>query len=166
MKQILLTAALAFSLAALTGCGKSDPIPPSAEELRQQRIDKSAENRKKMEMSEQNRTTALENINTNVAAYFAANPRFQPAADWSVISHTDDYIEETCPAGSGWGWANIMSTKVKTEDGKPTKFKVYCSTVSSALGCYIENDFKAGPHFAKASKCNDGLATPIKPIAK
>ena len=166
MKKTLVTlfAAAAHAL-SLTACGhKEEPKVKTDTELRQERLAASAENAKVQAMLEQNRSTALSNIQVNVANYFALNPRFQPAKDWSVIPHTDDYIDQACPQGSGWGWANIMNPKLKTTEGQPTKFKVWCSTSSASLGCYIENDFLTSPHGAKAKRCDADLPHPLKPI--
>lgn len=167
MKKTLVTLFAAAALAlSLTACGhKEEPKVKTDTELRQERLAASAENAKVQAMLEQNRSTALSNIQVNVANYFALNPRFQPAKDWSVIPHTDDYIDQACPQGSGWGWANIMNTKIKDENGGPVKFKVFCSTSSASLGCYVENDFKTSPHAKSANRCNDNLPSPLKPIA-
>lgn len=157
-------AALAVAL-SITACGKHEhsPAPKTADELRAEAQANSAKNAKLQAELEQNRSTALENIKTNVAGYFATNPRFQPASDWTVIAHTDDYIDPSCPQGSGWGWANVMNTKIKT-DGQPTKIRVYCSTSSSSLGCYKDDDFLASPHAKQQKTCNGNLPTPLKPI--
>ena len=167
MKKFAVLFAVVASLMALTACTKDEgPRPPTEAELRAERLSKADENLKLQNMLEQNRSTALANIQTNVAGYFSTNPRFQPASDWSVIAHTDDYIDPSCPSGSGWGWANIMNPKLKTPEGQPTKFKVYCSTSSASLGCYIENDFKASPHAKQAARCNEALPSPLKPISR
>lgn len=167
MKFKLSIACILFSL--LAACGKSEPptpTPPTDAELRAERLSRSADNQKLQDMLEQNRSTAMSNIQVNVATYFSLNPRFQPAKDWNVIPHTDDYIDSACPQGSGWGWANIMNTKLKDENGGPVKYRVYCSTSSASLGCYIENDFKGGPHAKDAQRCNDTLPSPLKPISR
>lgn len=159
----------ALFMSVLAACGKQEPAqpaPPTDAELRAQRLAQSAENQKLQDMLGQNRATARANIGVGVAEYFAANPRFQPAKDWSVITHTDDYIDSSCPQGSGWGWANIMNTKLKDENGGPVKYKVYCSTFDAALGCYIENDFKSGPHAKESARCNDNIPSPLKPIGR
>lgn len=155
-----------ISALGLSACGHKEepPRPPTVEEQRAANLARSTENAKTQALLEQQRSTALENIKANVANYFAVNPRFQPASDWSVIPHTDDYIDPACPQGSGWGWANIMNPKLKTTEGQPTKFKVWCSTSSASLGCYIENDFLTSPHGAKAKRCDADLPHPLKPI--
>lgn len=161
MKHILIALSIALAVAA---CGKQEPEVKSADQQRAERLAASEKNKKLQELLEQQRSTAMNNIQFNVAAYFALNPRFQPATDWNVLPHTDDYIDSACPQGSGWGWANIMNTKLKDEKGGPTKFKVFCSTSSAALGCYIENDFKTLPHSKNANKCNEDLPHPLKPL--
>jgi predicted small lipoprotein YifL len=171
MKPTRILAALLIAL-ALTACGQKEAPPPPAAakptdaELRAERLAKSAENQKLENMLEQNRSTAMANIERNLAGYFAINPRFQPAKDWTTIPHTDDYIDAACPQGSGWGWANIMNTKLLDEKGQPTKHKVFCSTTSASLGCYIENDFKTGPHNKQYGRCNENLPSPLKPISR
>jgi hypothetical protein len=168
-KTFALFAASLGLLVALAACSPQPeppaPRPPTESELRTERLSHAEENQKVQNMLEQNRQTAMNNIVANVSGYFALNPRFQPASDWRVIPHTDDYIDPACPQGSGWGWANIMNAKLKDESGQPTKIRVYCSTSSSALGCYVENDFKAGPHFKEAARCNENLPSPLKPIS-
>lgn len=165
MKHMNILAAALIAI-GLSACGHKDDEPKlkSVDEVRAERLANSEKNRKLQELLEQQRSTAMNNIQFNVATYFSVNPRFQPASDWNIIPHTDDYIDPACPQGSGWGWANIMSTKIKDADGKPTKFKVFCSTSSASLGCYIENDFKSGPHSKKANKCDEDLPHPLKPL--
>ncbi|HET8686506.1 MAG TPA: hypothetical protein VFM18_07555, partial [Methanosarcina sp.] len=85
-----------FSLAA---CGKKEET--AAE------VQKSAESAQALvDRLDHNRSVAKSNVSTAAAEYFAANPRFD--ATWKVMPHTDDYISEACPQGSGWGWVNIM----------------------------------------------------------
>lgn len=161
MKHVLIALSIALAVSA---CGKKEPEVKSADQQRAERLAASDKNKKLQELLEQQRSTALNNIQFNVATYFSLNPRFQPATDWNVIPHTDDYIDSACPQGSGWGWANIMNTKLKDEKGGPTKYKVFCSTSSASLGCYIENDFKTSPHGKNANKCNEDLPHPLKPL--
>lgn len=166
MKKLFSFIAVALITAVcLTACEKkSETHVVSADEQRAEHLANSEKNRKLQAMLEQNRSTAMDSIKFNAAGYFASNPRFQPASDWTVIAHTDDYINEACPQGSGWGWVNVMNTKLKDADGKPTKIRLYCSTSSSSLGCYKDDDFKSGPHSAEASRCNATLPSPLTPI--
>lgn len=144
----------------ITACGKHEeaPHPPTAEEQRANALAKSAENAKLQDLLEQQRSTALSNATKNAAAYFAVNPRFDNS--WTRIPHTDDLISPSCPQGSGWTWVNIMRVQGKEVDKK----KIWCSTSSQSLGCYIEDDFVKGPHAGEQSKCDPNLPHPLKPF--
>lgn len=155
MKLIIVAIAMAF---AVTACGKKEgPVVhvPSAEEQRAEHLANSEKNRKLQDLLEQQRSTALNNATKNASAYFAANPRFDET--WRKMPHTDDQISPSCPQGSGWAWTNIM----KVEGKEVTKKTIWCSTSSSSLGCYIEGDFKKGPHAAEAETCNANLPHPL-----
>lgn len=152
---------LALSITTiLAACGSDDPRPPTADEQRAEALANSAKNAKLQELLEQQRSTALSNVSTNAAAYFATNPRFD--ASWKVVPHTDDYISPACPQGSGWAWVSIMKVEGKNVDKK----RIWCSTSSASMGCYIEDDFTKGPYAAQAAKCDPNLPHPLKPISR
>lgn len=154
--KLLLALAAVASFAA---CSKhDDPRPPTADELRAEALANSAKNAKLQDLLEQQRSTALGNVSANAASYFAANPRFD--STWKTIPHTDDFISPSCPQGSGWAWASIM----KVEGKEVQKKRIYCSTASASVGCYIEDDFQKSPYAAQASKCDPNLPHPLKPI--
>lgn len=159
MKFSTILAALAFAIIC-TACGKvEDPRPPTADEQRAEALANSAKNAKLQDLLEQQRATALGNVSSNAANYFAANPRFD--STWKTIPHTDDFISPACPQGSGWAWASIM----KVEGKDVQKNRIYCSTASSSVGCYIEADFQKSPYAAQANKCDTNLPHPLKPIS-
>lgn len=160
MKKSLIALAMLAAAMSLSACGDKEPAPPSTEQLRATALAKSEDNRKLQDLLEQQRSTALANVQTNVANYFAANPRFD--SSYKTIAHTDDYIGPACPQGSGWAWASIM----KVEGKQVEKRVVWCSTSSSSLGCFIEDDFKKSPHAGQASKCNPDLPHPLKSITR
>lgn len=152
--------AIAFA-AALTACSEKEaPRPPSADELRAEALANSEKNRKLQDLLEQQRATALSNSEANARTYFAANPRFDNS--WKVVPHTDDYISPACPQGSGWAWVSIMRVVGKDVE----KNRVWCSTSSASVGCYIENDFLKSPYSAQSTKCDPNLPHPLKPIQK
>lgn len=153
MKFRFFIAAAILSIATLvTGCGKKTDADIRAEATAANSL---------VEALEQNRSTALSNVTTNASTYFAANPRFD--ATWKIMPHTDDYISENCPQGSGWGWVNVM--RLDPENPKKVdKHKLYCSTTSSSLGCYIENDFTKMPYFAQSKSCDYKIPSPLKPL--
>lgn len=156
LKSIIIVAMLAISIVA---CGKSEvPHVKTSDELRQEALANSEKNRKLQDLLEQQRSTAMDNALRNAANYFAANPRFD--SSWKTVGHTDDQISPACPQGSGWAWVSIMKVEGKEVDKK----RIWCSTASTSLGCYIEDDFLKGP-FAKQSKsCDPDLPHPLKPI--
>ena len=160
MKQSLLILAI---LATLAACGEKQPPATriqTADEQRAEHLANAEKNRKLQDLLEQQRATALANVETNARGYFAANPRFD--SSWKIVGHTDDYIAPACPQGSGWAWVSIM----KVEGKDIQKNRIWCSTSSASIGCYIESDFLKGPYAAQSTKCDANLPHPLKPLAK
>ena len=150
------TVCIILSVITLAACGKEEAPMNCAQALAD-----SAKNAKLQDLLEQQRSTALGNVSSNAAGYFAANPRFD--SSWKVIPHTDDFISPACPQGSGWAWASIM----KVEGKEIQKNRIYCSTSSASVGCYIEADFQKSPYAAQAAKCDPNLPHPLeKPISR
>lgn len=158
-KKHLLAVAM---IAVLSACGvKEQPARiPTAEEQRAEHLANSDKNRKLQDLLEQQRATALGNVETNARGYFAANPRFD--SSWKIVGHTDDYIGPACPQGSGWAWVSIM----KVEGKNVEKNRIWCSTSSASIGCYIEADFLKGPYASQSSRCDANLPHPLKPLTK
>lgn len=84
---------------------------------------------------EEARSTAKANAEWNAAQYKAANPRF--TADFSIVGRSDTTQTADCPQGDGWASLSIMKVEGKTVD----KTSLRCSTYSSSVGCYREEDF-------------------------
>lgn len=156
MKKTFLLAILALSI-GLSACGRKDEVHVvTAEESRAVALANSEKNAKLQDLLEQQRSTALSNATTNSSVYFANNPRFDNT--WKKMPHTDDQIAPACPQGSGWAWVNVMHV-----DGKDVqKKKLWCSTSSQSLGCYIEDDFLKGPHAGEQDRCDQNLPHPLK----
>lgn len=150
--SLLVASVITFGMVA---CDKAPEAPPTVEQQRQANLAKAEDNRKLQDMLETQRSTALENASKNAATYFQMNPRFD--STWSRIPHTDDQITAACPQGSGWAWVNIM----KVEGKDVQKNKIWCSTSSRSLGCYIDADFVKGPHASEAQGCNANLNYPL-----
>lgn len=164
MKKLFTIAVAAVLSVLCVACGDNTQSLTDKQK-REQYLANSAENSKLQALLEQQRDTALNNVENNAQRYFATNPRFQPASDWNIVPHTDDQIAADCPQGSGWGWANVMNVKLKDEKGGPTKIRLFCSTSSVSLGCYHENDFKQMPaQAAQAKKCDPNLPHPLKSL--
>lgn len=154
MNKLIALIAIA-SVAFLTACEKQ-PHVQTAEELRAEALANSDKNRKLQDLLEQQRSTALDNVAKNAASYFAANPRFDNT--WKTVPHTDDQINPSCPQGSGWAWVSIM----KVEGKDVQKNRIWCSTSSQSVGCYIEADFVKGPYNKQSQACDPNLPHPLK----
>lgn len=146
---------IAAACLAIAACDK-EPRAKSADELRAEALANSDKNRKLQDLLEQQRSTALDNAAKNAANYFAANPRFD--SSWKTVAHTDDQINPSCPQGSGWAWVSIM----KVEGKEVQKNRIWCSTSSQSVGCYIEADFVKGPYAQQAQACDANLPHPLK----
>jgi hypothetical protein len=95
------------------------------------------------------RAQAKENAVQNAQTYRAENS----LADLSIYARGDSTIAPDCPNGDGWA-----SIDLRTADGKP-QLKLKCSTVSFALGCMTETDFKS-----KAYANEDGRCQPLNKV--
>ena len=155
MKKLALIFA-AFAMFGLSACGKHEAAPKTTEELRAEALANADKNAKLQDLLEQQRSTALNNATQNASVYFAANPRFDNT--WKKMPHTDDQISPACPQGSGWAWVNVMHVEGKDVQ----KMKLWCSTSSQSLGCYVEADFQKGPHAGEEGRCDTNLPHPLK----
>lgn len=104
------------------------------------------------------RSQARSNALFNAQAYRAENPRF---TTHSIVTHGDSTQSPSCPQGSGWAGVSIM----KVEGKEVEKFSAVCSTVSSALGCYLKEDFDKKPFATDADTCQPVGKVPF-PIPK
>ena len=137
LKNILVLIALAIGLVA---CHKSDVSPDRLEEARQ---------------------TAKANAEMNAKLYRAANPRF--TGDYSIVSRSDDGQSPSCPQGDGWAQVSVMKVDGKMVD----KTVLMCSTYSTSVGCYREDDFNKLPNLAKQnSGCNSDVPFPLPVLKK
>lgn len=107
------------------------------------------------------RQQARSNAEFNAVQYRAENPRM---AGLKIVGHGDTTQSLDCPQGSGWATLSIMN--VDKEKGTSEKYKVVCSTVSTAIGCFLEKDFEATPHAKEANQCNATLPFPLPKLAK
>jgi len=106
------------------------------------------------------RATARDNAQFNAQAYRAENPRFDN--NFKIVGHGDSTQSAACPQGDGWASLSILRV-----DGKAVeKFKLKCSTVSAALGCYLDADFEKKPFAKQENRCDASLPFPIKKIAQ
>ena len=137
-KSVLVAALLAI---ALTACEEKKKV--SADRL------------------EEGRSTAKTNAEFNAQLYRAANPRF--TGDYSIVARSDDGQTPACPQGDGWANVSIMKVEGKAVD----KTALVCSTYSSSVGCYREDDFNKNQNLAKQnSGCNYDVPFPIPALKK
>lgn len=141
MKRIALAFMAALSLTlTMAACSGDKTTPQRLEEARQ---------------------TAKDNATMNAQLYRAANPRF--TGDYSIVSRSDDGQNPDCPQGDGWAQVSIMKVEGKTVD----KTSLMCSTYSTNVGCYREEDFNKLPNLAKQnSGCNKDVPFPLPVLQK
>ena len=138
MKKTTLIAAL-IAAALLTACGKETVSADRLEEARQ---------------------TAKANAEFNASMYKASNPRF--TADFSIVGRSDTTQTADCPQGDGWASMSIMKVEGKLVD----KTALRCSTYSSSVGCYREEDFvKDKQLVSEDGSCRKEVPYPL-PILK
>jgi hypothetical protein len=135
MNRYVISIALIASLAA---CGKDEVKFDTLEDARAQ-----------------GRANAL----FNAAAYRAENPRFDQG--FKIVSHGDSTQAPDCPQGDGWATVSIM----KVENKNVEKYTIKCSTVSAALGCYLEDDFSKKPFASDENTCQSTAKVPF-PLPK
>ncbi len=137
MKTAILVAIAALTLAA---CSKETVSSDRLEEARQ---------------------TAKANAEFNAQQYKAANPRF--TADFSIVSRSDTTQTKDCAQGDGWASLSIMKVEGKTVD----KTALRCSTYSSSVGCYREEDFVKDKQLASEDGvCQGSVPYPIPVLKK
>lgn len=113
------------------------------------------------ETLEDARAQARDNATFNAKAYLAENPRF---TDHKVVSHGDSTQSPSCPQGDGWATVSLMKV-----DGKVIeKYTIKCSTVSVALGCYMDVDFAKKPFSSEENQCQptNKVPFPLPKVAK
>lgn len=131
---------LIAAILALAACSKSAVTPDRLEEAR---------------------STAKANAEMNAQLYRAANPRF--TGDYSIVARSDDGQTPSCPQGDGWAQVSVMKVDGKVVD----KTSLMCSTYSTSVGCYQEEDFNKLANLAKQnSGCNSDVPFPLPVIKK
>lgn len=139
MNRFSFLAALVFAV-GLTACQK-DVVPP--------------------DRLEEMRSIAKDNATLNAQLYRAANPRF--TGDYNIVSRSDDGQNPNCPQGDGWAQVSIMKVDGKVVD----KTVLMCSTYSTSVGCYREQDFNKLPNLANQNVgCNKDVPYPLPVLKK
>lgn len=110
---------------------------------------------------EEARMTAKSNSEFNAQMYKAANPRF--TADFQIVSRSDTTQKADCPQGDGWAQLSIMKVDGKVVD----KTVLMCSTYSSSVGCFRQEDFAKDPQLANEDgRCNSAVPFPLPVLKK
>jgi len=125
-------------IASLAACGKEDVSFNTLETARQQ---------------------ARENAEFNAQVFRSSMPG---GGDLKIVSRGDSTQEPTCPQGDGWATIDILGA----DGAKHAKLK--CSTVSNAVGCRTDADFKESPYASEDGKCAplSKVPHPLPKIAK
>lgn len=104
------------------------------------------------------RAQARANALYNAQAYRAESPRM---TGFDIVSHGDSTQSPQCPQGDGWASVNLLKV-----DGKQVeKYSIKCSTVSAALGCYLDADFQKKPFAKEENSCQETNKVPF-PLPK
>lgn len=107
------------------------------------------------------RATVKSNVGFNAQLYRAANPRF--TAEYSIIDRSDTSQTDECPQGDGWAQVSIMKVDGKVVD----KTVLMCSTYSSSVGCFRQEDFDKDKQLAgQDGPCNKTVPFPIPVLKK
>ncbi|WP_019865166.1 hypothetical protein [Methylovulum miyakonense] len=105
------------------------------------------------------RMQANDNSTYNAASFRATHPEY---AEYSVSARGDSAQKDNCPQGDGW--ASIDLTLVAGNTKSVTALK--CSTVSEAIGCMADVDFKQRSYASQDGKCDTSLPFPLPKIKK
>ena len=106
---------------------------------------------------ESGRKQANENSEFNAKSFRQLHPEYQ---SYSISTRGDSKQSNKC--GQGDGWASI--DLVKIDEGK--KVAIKCSTVSGAIGCMTDTDFKSRSYASQDGKCDDSIPFPLPKIQK
>lgn len=110
---------------------------------------------------EEARQTAKTNAELNAQLYRAANPRF--TGDYQIVARSDDGQKPSCPQGDGWSQVSIMKVDGKQVD----KTVLMCSTYSTSVGCYREEDFFKLKNLADQNTgCGKDVPFPLPTLRK
>jgi hypothetical protein len=114
-------------------------------------------NKVSFETLEQARLQARENAEFNAKEYRSKNPEF---ASHAITGASDSTQNESCPQGDGWATLELKNV------GTSSFLKLKCSTVSNAIGCVDNDEFKAKPYATEDGQCNASLPFPLPKIQK
>lgn len=102
------------------------------------------------------RTQARENAKWNAQTFRMSDPRF---GGLDIVTRGDSTQQPDCPQGDGWASVDFLSKD------KATTIKVKCSTVSAAVGCMTDEDFKSKIYAQDDGHCQSTNKVPF-PVRK
>jgi hypothetical protein len=105
------------------------------------------------------RHQANENSESNAKSFRATHSEYSA---WSIETSSDSTQSSKC--GQGDGWATLRLIKIEGNEKRIIPLK--CSTVSSALGCMSDVEFKTKSYAAQDGKCDTSLPFPLPKIDK
>ena len=130
---------LPITLAALVACDKQPELA--------------------FETVESARVQVNENAEFNAKSFRQGHPEYN---SFSINMRGDSTQSNKC--GQGDGWASIELIKLEGANKQVVKLK--CSTVSAALGCMPEEDFKSRSYANEEGQCNNSIPFPVPKIQK
>lgn len=98
------------------------------------------------------RTQARENAKWNAQAFRMSDPRF---SGMDIVTRGDSTQQPDCPQGDGWASVDFLSKD------KATAIKTKCSTVSAAVGCMTDDDFKGKVYAQDDGHCQSTNKVPF-----
>lgn len=90
------------------------------------------------------RTQANENAKWNAQRFRTSDPRFETL---DIIPRGDSTQSPECPQGDGWASIDFIA------QDKARIVKTKCSTVSAAIGCMTDEDFKKKVYAQEEGHC-------------
>ena len=98
------------------------------------------------------RTQARENAKWNAQNLRQTDARFK---GFDIVTRGDSTQQPNCPQGDGWASVDFISTD------KGTTIKAKCSTVSVAVGCMTDDDFKTKVYAQDDGHCQNTNKVPF-----
>lgn len=98
------------------------------------------------------RMQARENAKWNAQNFRQTDPRF---TGFEIVVRGDSTQAPSCPQGDGWASVDYLSPD------KATGIKAKCSTVSVAIGCMTDEDFKSKSYAQEDGHCQNTNKVPF-----
>lgn len=98
------------------------------------------------------RNQAKDNAVWNAQRFRMTDPRFD---GMDIIARGDSSQQPDCPQGDGWASIDFINK------GSGLVVKAKCSTVSSAVGCMTDQDFKSKVYAQEDGHCQNTNKVPF-----